>query len=108
MIPILLAAVAAVASLTTVLLSLRILSHLERQGKAMATALDDLTAQVAANTDLENSAIQLIQGLAGQIAAAGDPARVQELAARLKMSAAALAAAITANTPAAPPPPPAS
>ena len=67
-------------------------------------ALDDLTAQVAANTTVEASAVTLIQGLAAQLAAAGtDPAKLASLQASLKTSADSLAAAITANTPAAPP-----
>lgn len=68
-------------------------------------ALDDLTAQVAANTTVEQSAITLIQGLAAQLAAAGtDPAKLAALTSSLKTSADALAAAITANTPHAPAP----
>jgi hypothetical protein len=76
--------------------------------KIMA-ALDDLTAQVAQNTSVEASAVQLIQGLATQLQAAiaaGNPAALQALAQQLNTSATALAAAITANTPPAPPPAP--
>lgn len=72
------------------------------------SALDDLTAQVAANTSAEQSAVTLIQGLAQQIAAAvagGDSAALEALAGQLNSSAAALGAAITANTPATPAPP---
>lgn len=73
------------------------------EGETMAD-LSALTAQVKANTDLEASAVQLIQGLAAQLAAAAtDPAAVAALATQLKTSADSLAAAITANTPAAPP-----
>jgi hypothetical protein len=72
---------------------------------ALQDELDALTAQVTKNTDLEESAITLIQGLADQIAnAADDPAEVAALSAKLKASAEALAAAITANTPAPPTP----
>jgi len=75
---------------------------LKGQQEEMAD-LKALTAQVTANTDAEASAITLIQGLAAQIAAAsGDQAAVDALAAQLKTSATALAAAIVANTPAAP------
>jgi len=78
-------------------------SILEKENQIMA-ALDDLTAQVAANTTVEASAVTLIQGLAAQLAAAGtDPAKLASLQASLKTSADSLAAAITANTPAAPP-----
>jgi hypothetical protein len=76
------------------------------EGTKTMSALDDLTTQVAKNTSLEASAIQLIQGLAAQLAAAAtDPAKVTALSAQLSTSATALAAAITANTPAAPPAP---
>lgn len=74
------------------------------------TDLTALTAQVQANTDIEQSAILLIKGLADQIAAAGtDSVAIADLVSKLKVSATALAAAITANTPAPPPvaPPPA-
>ncbi len=61
--------------------------------------LDELQAQVTQNTQVEQSAIVLIQGLAAQIAAnATDPAKIQALADQLNTSATALAAAVTANT----------
>lgn len=64
--------------------------------------LTSLETQVKANTDVEASAILLLQGLAAQLAAAAtDPAKVQALADQLKASADNLAAAIVANTPAA-------
>ncbi len=60
-----------------------------------------LTAQVQQNTDVENSAIVLIQGIAAQLASiANDPAAIRALAGQLKTSSDALAAAIVANTPA--------
>ena len=71
----------------------------------MAGELDALTAQVAANTTIEGSALTLIQGLAAQLAAAiaaGNPAALTALETQLKTSADALAAAIATNTPAAP------
>lgn len=68
----------------------------------MSKELDDLTAEVAANNAIEESAITLINGLAAQIAAAGtDPAKLQALTDSLTAESANLAAAITANTPAA-------
>jgi uncharacterized coiled-coil protein SlyX len=82
------------------------LAVMQQKEDIMSAELDALTAQVAANTDLEKSAITLIEGLAAQFAAvAQDPAKVTALAAQLKSSADALSAAITANTP--PPAPPA-
>jgi hypothetical protein len=71
------------------------------QGKEdeLMADLTALTAQVAQNTTVEQSAVTLIQGLAAQIAAAGtDPAALQALQDQLKVSADALAAAVAANT----------
>lgn len=68
-------------------------------------ALDDLQAQVQANTNLEQSAVTLIQGLAKQITDAvnsNDSSALQALAQQLNTSAAALGSAISANTPADP------
>lgn len=76
----------------------------------MSAEFDALVAQVTASTQVEASAITLIQGLSTQIAdlaaqLAGTPAggALQALSDQLKASAADLATAITANTPAAPP-----
>ncbi len=77
-----------------------------KEGYVMAD-LTILTAQVAANTEVEASAIVLIQGLADQLAAAAtDPVAITALADQLKLSAQTLAGVIVANTPAGPPPPP--
>lgn len=64
------------------------------------SAMDDLKAQVAANTSVVKSAIVLINGIADRIAAAGaDPAALAALTDSLKNDDAALAAAVAANTP---------
>lgn len=69
--------------------------------------LDDLTANVTANTSAVNSAIALLQNLKAQLDAAGtDPAKLKALSDTLGANDAALAAAVTANTPAAVPPAP--
>ena len=69
----------------------------------MSAELDVLTAQVQKNTDVEESAIVLIKGLADQIATLkDDPVKLQALSDQLKGEADKLAAAVTANTP--PPP----
>lgn len=72
------------------------------QGEEIIMAeLDDLKAQVARNTDVEDSALTLIQGIAAKLAAAiaaGDPAALKELETQLKTHADALAAAVAANT----------
>lgn len=79
---------------------------LAKESALTMAALDDLTAQVKANTDVEASAITLIQGLADALKAAGtDPTKLAALQQQLLTSQTALAAAITANTPAGPPAP---
>jgi hypothetical protein len=66
------------------------------------SSLDVLTAQVTANTDVEASAIQLLNNLsAALVAAKNDPVAIQALADQLKTSGDKLAAAVVANTPAA-------
>lgn len=67
----------------------------------MAT-LDQLTADVAADTSAVNSAIILINGLAAQIKAAGtDPVALKALTDQLEANTSSLATAVTANTTAA-------
>lgn len=79
---------------------LRDVREIKQKGGRIIMKLDELAVQVTENTNLETSAILLIQGIAAALAeAAADPAKVQALADQLKESAAALAAAITANTP---------
>lgn len=83
------------------------LAHLERRMDRIMSAIDDLAAQVAANTTVIGSAKTLIQGLAQQLAAAGtDPAKLQALQTQLQQSDNDLAAAIAANTASAPDPAP--
>lgn len=78
-----------------------ILRFMARKEIHMSQELDELTVQVQENTNLEASAIVLIQGLADQIIASKeDPIKIKALSDQLKASAFSLAAAITANTPA--------
>lgn len=85
---------------------LGLLNTLITEGKTIMADLTALTAQVAQNTTVEQSAVTLIQGLAAQIAAAGtDPVALAALVSQLNSSATALAAAVTANTPAPSPSP---
>ena len=82
------------------------LKTIQTQESKIMPALDDLQAQVAQNTNLEQSAVTLIQGIAKQLADAvenNDSAALTALAGQLNTSAAALGAAISANTPAAAP-----
>ena len=75
------------------------LDEILRGERKMSAQLDALQAQVEQNTNLEASAVTLIEGLAAQIAdAANDPVQIAALSAKLQTSATALAAAITANT----------
>jgi len=72
-----------------------------KQEQAMAD-LTALTAEVARNTEVDSSAIALLNGLAAQIEALKtDPVALQALADTMKGSSDALAAAVVANTPAA-------
>jgi len=83
----------------------RKLNALLAQGALEMSSLDDLKAQVQKNSDVEESAVLLIEGIAKQLAdaiAAGDPAALTALQAQLAKSAADLAAAVAANTPAGP------
>lgn len=76
------------------------IAGLRREVKQMATVLDALTAQVAANNDQIGSAITLIGGLRQQIIDAGtDPAKLQALTDSLGSEDSKLAAAIAENTP---------
>ena len=85
----------------------QIINHLYRiefKENVMAQELDNLTQQVQQDTDVESSAITLLQGLSQQIASLKqDPQAIQRLADKLQQSSAQLASAITANTPAATP-----
>jgi uncharacterized membrane protein affecting hemolysin expression len=72
----------------------------------MSAVMDTLTAAVKRNSDVEDSAVLLIQGIAKQladlIAAGADPAALTALSDELTAKTDALAAAVAANTPAAP------
>ena len=69
----------------------------------MSLELDDLEIAVKENTDLDDSIVTLVNGLATQVAALkNDPVKLQALAVSLRAKSAAIAAAILANTEAAP------
>jgi hypothetical protein len=79
----------------------KLLQTLSQQLGALMSALDDLKAQVAANTTVAQSAVTLIQGLKQKLddaIASGDPAALKALSDQLATDDAALAAAVTANT----------
>lgn len=95
----------------------QLLEQLLKKERRTMSALDDLKAQVTANTNIEGSAIALIQGMAQKLAAVeaqlqaqgSDVTALNALRLELHDSASALAGAITANTiapePVAPPAP---
>ena len=94
-----------IATLVILIAVALMVATLTQEVHRMSDALTALTAQVAANTSAEASAVALIQGLAQQLRdaiAGGDTAALVELASDLKASADALGAAVVANTPAAP------
>ena len=64
--------------------------------------LGPLTAEVTRNTEVDDSAVALLNGLSAKIVELkNDPVALQALADQLKGSSDKLAAAIVANTPAA-------
>lgn len=71
----------------------------------MSVEFDNLTAQVKANSDVLDSAIILINGIADRITAAGvDPVKLNALTTELKAKDDLLSAAVVANTPIVPQP----
>jgi hypothetical protein len=75
---------------------------LKKENLIMST-LDTLTAEVANNTSVEQSAVTLLGNLKAELDAAGtDPVALKALSDQLAANDTALAAAIVANTPAAP------
>lgn len=80
---------------------MKMLERIQKKEETMSAQLDALTVQVQENTDVEASAVVLLQGLAAQIAdLKADPVALQALADSLNVSADNLAAAVVANTPA--------
>ncbi len=85
------------------------LARIERKIDAIFTLekqemadLATLQAEVERNTQVEQSALTLIQGLRDQIVAAGtDPVKLKAITDQLTANDDALAAAVAANTPAA-------
>lgn len=81
---------------------LLLLTNVKKQENEIMALLDDVVAQVTANTDAEASAVALLNQLHTLLVAAGtDPAKLQAIKDNLSNSKDALAAAIVANTPAA-------
>lgn len=84
-------------------LVLRALSIIYHEEQEVMANLSDLQSAVENEATVTQSAVTLIQGLAQQIAAAGnDPAALQSLTDQLNTTAQSLADAVAANTPADP------
>ena len=82
-----------------------LLVQLSQEENLLMASLDDVQADVTAQTSVVESAVVLLQGLSGQLAAAlasGDPAKIQALKDGIDRNTAALAQAVAKNTPAAP------
>ena len=76
------------------------LDEILKEIKRMSQEMDNLTAQVHANSNLMDSAMVMINGIADRITAAGvDPQKLNDLAVELKAKDDQLAAAVAANTP---------
>lgn len=81
------------------------LNQLLQQGINIMATIDDITAAVAAETSIVQSAALLLASLHDQLTAAlatADPAKIQAVVDQIGVNSAALAAAVAANTPAAP------
>jgi hypothetical protein len=84
-------------------LVLALLKSIQLGGVNVTQELQSLTEEVSRNTAVDQSAIQLLNGLAEKIEAIKqDPIALQALASDMRASSDALAAAVVANTPAAP------
>lgn len=82
------------------------LDLISEQEQTEMASLDEITAQVAANGTVIDSAVVLINGIADRIAAAGaDPVALAALVADLRAKDAVLSAAVAANVVPVPPPP---
>jgi len=78
----------------------RMLAKLMSKGEVITMTLNELKAQVAANTAVEASAIELIKGIAARLDdLKDDPTEIAALAEELRASATALGDAVSANTP---------
>ena len=79
------------------------LAHIIKNQEKIMAALDDLTAAVAAEDTVVDSAVTLLQGLKAALDAAGtDPAKLAALSADITAKTKTLSDAVAANTPAAP------
>jgi len=86
---------------------IQLLTTMQQAETDMADTLDEIVADVTKETTVENSLITLLNGIAGQLAAAGqDPVKLAALHTSLQANIAAMMTAITANTPPPSPPPP--
>jgi len=83
-----------------------LLTQLVKQGIHIMAQIDDLEASVAKETDVEASAVLLLQQLSQMLKdaiASGNPARIAAVAATIDANTQRLADAVAANTPVATP-----
>lgn len=79
---------------------------IDKEIKRMAPTLDDVLADVTAESTVEDSVITLLNGISAQLKAAnGDPTKIQAIKDGLDANIAKLNAALTSNTPAPAPAP---
>jgi len=77
--------------------------YIAQQGGRLMGLIDDLAADVTAQTTVIGSVETLLQNLSSQLAAAGtDPVKLQAVKDALDANTSRLAAAVQANTPSAP------
>jgi len=82
----------------------QLLVQLSRQENTLMATLDDVQADVTAQTTVVASAVTLLQGLSAQLAAAiasGDLTKIQAIKDGIDANTTTLANAVAANTPAA-------
>lgn len=79
----------------------KIISLITTNQKIIMADLSELEARVAKDTEVDASAITLLNGLKSALDAAGtDPVKLKALSDQLGTNSTALAAAVVANTPA--------
>ena len=88
---------------------LRILIKLNKKVNTLMATIQELTAAVQRNTDIDDSVIALLNGIVQQLKdaqAMNDPAAIDALIVKLDANTAKMAEAVTANTPSNPFPTP--
>jgi flagellin-specific chaperone FliS len=85
----------------------RSISKLNKKVNILMATIQDLTAAVKRNTDIDDSVLAMVTGIVQQLKdaqASNDPAAMQSLIDQLDANTKKMADAVTANTPAEEPP----